>query len=66
MMTFKVPGMSCGGCAGKIRTLLGAVEGVEEVRADVAAREVHVAGPAAASTVRAALERAGWDVEAAA
>ncbi|MCW2242845.1 heavy-metal-associated domain-containing protein [Azospirillum canadense] len=63
MLSFKVPDMSCGGCAASVRKALGTVEGVQEVEVDLATKDVRVAGSAKPDLVRAAIEKAGFEVE---
>ena len=67
MIGFKVPGMTCGGCAASVRRALGAVAGVEDVQIDLASKDVRVVvgggGGASADALRAALEKAGFEPE---
>lgn len=63
MIGFKVPGMTCGGCAASVRRALGAVAGVEDVQIDLASKDVRVGGGASADALRAALEKAGFEPE---
>ena len=51
-------GMTCEGCSGAVKRVLGRVEGVEEVTTDVAAKLVTVRGGEAAA-VLAALRKWG-------
>jgi copper chaperone len=66
MMTFKVEGMTCGGCA---RAVTNAVKGVDpeaEVAADVPGRTVTVASRADQARIVAALAEAGYTAQPAA
>ncbi len=63
MVAFKVPGMTCGGCAASVRKALGKVAGVEEVQIDLNSKDVRVTGSARAEDVRTAITNAGFDVE---
>ncbi len=63
MMAFKVPGMTCGGCAASVRKVLGGVAGVEDVQIDVATKDVRVTGAPDAAALRKALSDAGFDAE---
>jgi len=63
MVAFKVPGMTCGGCAASVRKALGKVAGVEEVEIDLTSKDVRVTGAARAEDVRTAITNAGFDVE---
>lgn len=63
-MDFLVPGMHCGGCMKKIERGLGRFEGVEEVRANLSTRRVHVRWRGSGQTlesIRAAIESLGFD-----
>ena len=63
MMTFKVEGMTCGGCA---RAVTNAVKGVDagaEVTVDVPGRTLTVAARADQATVVAALADAGYTAQ---
>lgn len=61
MLQFKVPGMSCGGCAASVRKALGTVAGVETAEIDLAARTVALTGSADREAVAQALTRAGFE-----
>lgn len=64
--TFSAPDIVCDGCASAIKKALGAVPGVSLVAVNVDAKQVTVdyAPPAERNTIAAALERAGFPVEA--
>ncbi len=60
----KIGGMTCGGCAGGVEKALGAVPGVEAVKADHVAGQAIVSGADLAdrqAELRAAVENAGFD-----
>lgn len=60
----KIGGMTCGGCAGGVEKALGAVPGVEAVKADHVAAQVSVSGTGLTTRLaelRAAVENAGFD-----
>jgi copper chaperone len=62
--TFDVTGMTCGGCARRVRESASAVPGVTDAVVDLAAGELKVSsdGPIDDDAVRAALEAAGYEV----
>jgi len=63
-MDFLVPGMHCGGCMRKIESGLARFEGIEEVRANLSTRRVHVRWQGADQTlesIRDAIEALGFD-----
>lgn len=63
--TFTVTGMSCGGCEENVEDSVGSLDGVSDVEADNESDTVEVeAGGVAAADIRAAIEDAGYDVEA--
>ncbi len=62
--TYSVPAISCDHCKHAIETEVATVAGVAAVDVDVAGRTVRVEGDAADEAVRAAIEEAGYDVEA--
>ena len=57
---FSVPGITCGHCATAIREAVRGVPGVGDVRVDVDAKTVRVAGGGDAAAVRAAIADAGY------
>jgi len=63
MVAFKVPGMTCGGCAASVRKALGTVSGVEDVQIDVATKDVRVTGAPDSESLRKALTNAGFEAE---
>lgn len=52
-------GMTCDGCAGAVKRVLGKIDGVQEVTTDVAAKRVTVSGSADAQVMLAALKKWG-------
>lgn len=60
--TYLVPGVSCDHCKHAIEGAVGAVAGVVRVEIDVSAKTVTVEGAAAEADVRAAVERAGYEI----
>lgn len=62
--TFNVTGMTCGGCARRVRESASAVPGVTDAVVDLAAAELQVSsdGPVDDDAVRAAVEAAGYEV----
>jgi copper chaperone len=63
--TYDVPGISCDHCKRVIEGAVGAVAGVEVVEVDVPAKTVRVEGSVGDAAVRAAIEKAGYEVAAA-
>lgn len=61
MLQFKIPGMTCGGCAASVRKALGTVVGVESAEIDLSTRTVALTGSADREAVTDALTRAGFD-----
>ena len=61
--TFTIQGMSCGGCVNSLTRVLKAVPGIEPVKVEVG-RAVLRFDPAlvTADTVKAAVDRAGFEV----
>ncbi|MFD1542814.1 heavy-metal-associated domain-containing protein [Nonomuraea guangzhouensis] len=62
--TYKVSGMTCGGCAGKVKTEISKVDGVTGVEVDLTSGTVTVAGTAEEALVRDAVEEAGYELTA--
>ena len=59
--TYKVDGMTCGGCTGSVqRAVSAALPGVQ-VEVSLERGEVHIAGAHEAAAVKAAVEEAGFD-----
>lgn len=64
MTTYSIPDMSCGHCKAAVEAALAQVPQAGEVRVDLSARQVEVAGPAPQAAVLAALEAAGYPAQA--
>ncbi|MCA2221059.1 heavy-metal-associated domain-containing protein [Nonomuraea aurantiaca] len=62
--TYKVSGMTCGGCAGKVKSEISKVDGVTDVEVDLTSGTVTVAGAAEEALVRDAVEEAGYELTA--
>jgi len=65
-VTFKVGGMTCGGCVASVTRVLKAVPGVNDVTVTLSPPEANVQFDAArtsAPELKAAIEGAGYDVE---
>ena len=62
--TYSVPGISCGHCKAAIETEVGTVDGVTLVEVDVDARTVRVLGEADDGAIVAAIDEAGYTVDA--
>ncbi|MEU2036806.1 heavy-metal-associated domain-containing protein [Nocardia amamiensis] len=62
--TVTVTGMTCGGCAARVRDEIGRVSGVSSVAVEVASGQVTVAstGPVERAELAAAVVRAGYAV----
>lgn len=62
--SLQVEGMTCQGCANAIKTALGRIEGVLDVRADWQTGKVQVSAAAGLTqnTVEQAIQDAGFDV----
>ena len=62
MATYRVTGMTCGGCARSVETAIKAVAPAATVSVDLAAKAVTVDG-ASAEQVKKAVDEAGFDFE---
>ena len=62
--TYTVSGMTCGHCVSAVTTELSAIDGVGDVRVDLASGAVTVTsdGPLSDEAVRAAVDEAGYDL----
>lgn len=60
MVKLLVQDLMCENCAASIRKALGQVDGVGELKIDVAAKSVEVLGTAAAEVVVDAVRKAGY------
>ncbi|MEO3799766.1 heavy metal-associated domain-containing protein [Nonomuraea sp. B1E8] len=65
--TYKVSGMTCGGCAGKVKAEIGKVAGVSSVEVELATGQVTVASPEPLddAEIRNVVEELGYEVVAA-
>jgi copper chaperone len=63
MAVFRVPNMSCGGCARSVTAALHGVDPRLEVRVDLERREVAVVGAADDEALARALRDAGYEGE---
>lgn len=62
-LAFSVPGMTCGHCEAAVRTEVGKVPGVTEVRVDLDSKTVVVHGAGLSrAAVFAAVDEAGFEV----
>ena len=64
--TLKVGGMTCGGCVSSVTKALRAVDGVKDVAVSLQAGEARIEfdeNATAPDRLRAAVERAGYDVQ---
>jgi copper chaperone len=65
--TFTIQGMSCGGCVNSVKRLLSAVPGIVPLHVEVGSATVQIdPAKATADQAKAAIERAGFSVVAAA
>ena len=64
MITFEVPGMTCGHCARTITNALQEIDPAAQVTVDLAAKRVAVTSTATAERLRTAIQEAGYDVPA--
>ncbi|MGV9210972.1 heavy-metal-associated domain-containing protein [Micromonospora sp. RB23] len=62
--TYQVQGMTCGHCVSAVSAEVGAIEGVRDVRVDLASGQVTVSSeqPVDTEAVRAAVDEAGYDL----
>lgn len=63
--TFRVTGMHCGGCAERLQTVLGRLEGVRQAQASYPSGELRVAFEPSHVTepvIRERIEQAGFQV----
>jgi copper ion binding protein len=62
--TYQVRGMTCGHCVSAVSAEVGAIEGVRDVRVDLATGRVTVSSeqPVDTESVRAAVDEAGYDL----
>ena len=62
--TYTVTGMTCGHCVSAVTQEISAIDGVGDVRVDLASGAVTVTsdGPLSEETVRAAVDEAGYEL----
>ncbi|MET7337674.1 heavy metal-associated domain-containing protein [Nonomuraea sp. NPDC005650] len=62
--TYKVSGMTCNGCAGKVKTEIGKVAGVSSVSVELATGQVTVTsdGPIDDAAIVNVVEEVGYEV----
>ncbi len=60
MMTFNVPGMTCGHCVATVTKAIKTLDPSAEVKVDLARKTVNVVSSAPAPAVAKALEEAGY------
>ena len=63
MLTFHIPGMTCGGCAGAVTRAIQRTDPHASVRIDVAQREITITSSATEKALLAALQQAGYPAE---
>jgi len=65
-LIYRVPGMHCGNCETAVKQQVSQVEGVESVEIDLETKLVVVRGDSLSDAeLRAAIDEAGYDAEAA-
>ena len=62
MKTFKVDGMTCNGCVGRLQKVLSKLEGVTEAIVTLEPGEAKVDGSISKEAIVTAIEGAGFDV----
>lgn len=63
-LTLRVPDMSCGHCVASVSTAVGEVAGVEDVKVDLATKQVEVEGNGLKpDSVAQAIREAGYEPE---
>lgn len=60
--SFSIQGMSCGGCVNSLTRVLKSVPGIEPIKVEVGKAHLRLDERATSQTVRAAVERAGFEV----
>lgn len=63
MVSFHIPGMTCGGCARSVTNAVRHVDAAARVDVDLAAKLVSVEARATADALAKAIADAGYDVE---
>lgn len=62
MITFQVPGMTCGHCARTITNALQDIDPAAQVNIDLVSKRVAVTSTASPEKLRTAIQDAGYDV----
>ena len=62
MITFKVQGMTCGGCARAVTNAVQQVDPAASVEVNVGAKTVSVTSTASSDRLQGAIEEAGYEV----
>lgn len=60
MLRFRVPNMTCGGCARSVTKALQTVDAAARIETDPARREIRIETNVDESMLRVALEKAGY------
>ncbi len=60
--TFIIEGMSCGGCVNSLTRVLKSVPGIEPLKVEVGKATLRLDDTVTADAVRAAVDRAGFEV----
>ncbi len=60
MLRFRIPNMTCGGCARSVTAALSSVDPAARIETDPAAREVRIETTAEEHDLRAVLREAGY------
>lgn len=61
MATYRVNGMTCGGCANAVTRAIKTAAPAADVKVDLSAKTVSVEGNVAADTVKTAVKDAGFE-----
>ena len=61
MATYRVNGMTCGGCANAVMRAIKAAAPAADVKIDLSAKTVAVQGDIPAATIQAAVKDAGFE-----
>jgi copper chaperone len=60
--TFVIDGMSCGGCVNSLTRVLKTVPGIEPIRIEVGKATLRLDDAVTVDTVKAAVDRAGFEL----
>ncbi|MCB9678966.1 MAG: heavy-metal-associated domain-containing protein [Alphaproteobacteria bacterium] len=63
MKTYRVEGMTCGGCVSSVTRVVQAIDPALQVKVTLEGGRVEVEGPHSAEAVKQAVERAGYDFQ---